>query len=76
MPELLIAYFLAFIFKFKDQLAKFRDFSELETPNKTIAQIMLLDWIKHAASFQKLNFDSDIVIYYEIILNNFFRKEF
>lgn len=68
--------FLDYFFKSADQPLKFGEFIKLETPNKSIAQIIFIEWIKHARNGQKLNFDNEIVhkllsIYY---IN--FRKAF
>ncbi len=41
---------------------KYGEFIELETPNKVIAQVIYLEWIKHANNQKKLNFDNELVI--------------
>lgn len=58
---LTIILLLEYIFNSGKQALRFGDFTELETPNKLIAQTIFLEWVKLASEGRKLNFDNDLV---------------
>jgi hypothetical protein len=58
---ILYLIFLEYIINFGNVPLKFGNFPTLETPNKVVSQVIILEWTKQVKNSEKLNINSDLV---------------